>query len=143
EPCHAPPWPSSRRDTSLLLRSRARECRIVRCLALARLLPIASGRTPLCTVLHRLDGFVRRPHCVRQIGVVDQRGRIIVAPGWMLWRGRRIFRDGYFEPLLHGDGYPRHAGVILPLTVDNLTVGSSAHGLRDVAREQKRCHLSP
>jgi hypothetical protein len=62
--------------------------------------PIALRWTALRTMLHRLDRFVRRPHRVREIRVVDKRSAITVASFGILWRGRRIFRDGYLETLL-------------------------------------------
>jgi hypothetical protein len=37
---------------------------------------------------------------VREKGVVYERRLIAVAPFGVLWRSRRIFRDGYFETLL-------------------------------------------
>ena len=52
------------------------------------------------TVLHRLDGLVRCQDRVGEKGVVYERRLIAVSPFGVLWRSRRILRDGYFETLL-------------------------------------------
>ena len=98
--CDDPHRPSSRLSTYRLLRFPELEFRIFLRQAFISLI-MTLGLSELYEPRsNRLDGFVRRPNCMREKRKVDQRGSVAVAPFGMLGCGGRIFRDCYLETLL-------------------------------------------